>query len=41
MLTGAGVWKGGDLASRTEWQGRFEEANPLQIREELESGLEL
>ena len=37
MLTGAGVWKGGDLASRTEWQGRFEEANPLQIREELES----
>ena len=38
MLTGAGVWKGGDLASRTEWQGRFEEANPLQIREELESG---
>ena len=38
MLRGAGVWRRDDLASRTDWQGRFEGANPLQIREELESG---
>lgn len=38
MLRGAGIWRGEDLASRTDWQGRFECVNPLQIREELESG---
>ena len=38
MLSGAGVWKGDDLASRTDWQMRFEEADPLRIREELETG---
>ena len=38
MLRGAGVWRRDDLASRTDWQGRFEGTNPLQIREELESG---
>ena len=38
MLSGAGVWKGDDLASRTDWQMRFEEADPLRICEELESG---
>jgi len=38
MLRGAGVWGRDDLASRTDWQGRFEGANLLQIREELESG---
>ena len=38
MLRGAGVWRRDDLVSRTDWQGRFEGTNPLQIREELESG---
>ena len=38
MLSGAGVWKGEDLASRTDWQMRFEEADSLRIREELETG---
>ena len=38
MLRGAGIWRREDLASRTDWQGRFECVNPLQIREELESG---
>ena len=38
MLSGAGVWKGDDLASRADWQERFEEANPLQIRKSLEAG---
>lgn len=37
-LSGAGVWKGGDLVSRTDWQGRYDEADPSTIRETLETG---
>jgi len=37
-LSGAGVWKGGDLASRTDWRGRYDEVDPATIRETLENG---
>ena len=38
MLSGAGVWKRDDLMCRTDWQGRYDEADFPTIRETLEIG---
>ncbi|HCR29496.1 MAG TPA: hypothetical protein DIV79_05715 [Opitutae bacterium] len=38
MLSGEGVWKGEDLASRMDWRRWYDELDPATIREMLESG---